>query len=130
MLQSAPLAPLAALLRALAIAVLLGLAAAPLVHAQEGAMAPPQPEELIGARAFTANGTDVGEIAAITVTPGGEIGEVRMTTASPLGLGQRTVILPLGSIIVLRGAIVLDLSPSEVDALPSASESLKRPTSL
>jgi hypothetical protein len=31
-------------------------------------------------------------------------------------------VLPLQSIIILQGAVVLDLSPSEVDALPSASE--------
>jgi hypothetical protein len=42
-----------------------------------------------------------------------------MTMSSPLGLGQRIVVLPAGSFTLLRGAVVVDLMPEELDALPS-----------
>ena len=104
---------------AFAIAMLL-LGNAPAAPAQEQPTAPPQASELIGTKVFTGDGSQVGEVAAVSVDPDGTISEMRMNAPSPLGLGQRTVVLPLQSVIVLQGAVVLDLSPSEVDALPSA----------
>jgi hypothetical protein len=61
-------------------------------------------------------------VAAVSTGPGGDITEIRITTASPLGVGERTVVLPAGSYIVLRGAVVLDLSRAELDALPNAGD--------
>jgi hypothetical protein len=78
-------------------------------------------DELIGAMVVVPDGTRVGEVSAVSIGSGEEITEIRMTTASPLGLGNRTVILPPGSFMVLRGAVVLDLSAAEVDALPSVA---------
>jgi len=131
MVQSTILATIIALLRALAVVVLLSVASGPPALAQVRATAPPEPSELIGAKVFTANGSEVGDVAGVTVSPNGEINEMRVNTPSPLGIGQRTVVLPLESVMVLRGAVVLDLSPSEVDVLPNAPEgSLKNPTKL
>jgi hypothetical protein len=121
MLSSAVRTAFAAVARAIVILVLLSGIALP-VTAQEQPAAPPQPSQLIGARVLTGDGSPVGEVAAISVAPDGRISEMRMNAPSPLGFGQRTVVLPLQSIIILQGAVVLDLSPSEVDALPSASE--------
>jgi hypothetical protein len=131
MVQSTIFSTIIALVRTVAVVILLSVASGPSAVAQDRATAPPEPSELIGAKVFTASGSEVGEVAAVTVSPNGEIDEMRMNAASPLGIGQRTVVLPLESLMVLRGAVVLDLSPSEVDLLPNAPEgSLKNPTKL
>ena len=75
-------------------------------------------EELIGASVYSAEGTEVGTVAAVTVGQDGHINEIRFTTSSRLGLGERTVTVRQDSFIALRGAIVLDMSAEEVDALP------------
>jgi hypothetical protein len=75
--------------------------------------------ELIGATVFSAEGNEVGEVAAVAIGADGQISEMRITTASPLGLGTRTVILPHRSFITLQGAVVVELSHEEVDALPT-----------
>jgi PRC-barrel domain len=77
------------------------------------------PAELIGVAAFSAEGTEVGTVSAVTVDADGHITEIRLTTSSPLGLGTRTVAVPQGSFTALDGAVVLDLSSAEVDALPA-----------
>lgn len=82
--------------------------------------------ELIGATVYSADGTEVGEVASVLLGPAGDIDEIRMSAATSLGLGPRVVVLPTGSYMVLQAAVVLDLSQSEVDALPSATESEKR----
>jgi hypothetical protein len=76
--------------------------------------------DLIGAVVFAADGTEVGEVSAITTVPGGEISEIRITAASPLGIGERVVVIPKGSFMTLRGAVVLDMTPDEFDSMPSA----------
>jgi hypothetical protein len=76
-----------------------------------------------GASVFIGDGHIVGEISAVSIAANGKINELRMNAPSPLGLGERTVVLPPGSYIVLRGAVVLDLSMSDVDALPGALRS-------
>lgn len=40
-----------------------------------------------------------------------------MTTALPLGLGERTVMVERGSFVALCGAVVLELSAQEFEAL-------------
>jgi hypothetical protein len=83
------------------------------------AQAPGDGAELIGAVVFSVEGTEVGEVSAVTVGQDGQIDEIHVTTAVPLGLGQRTVAIGRGHFMALRGAIVLDLSAAEVDALPT-----------
>jgi hypothetical protein len=117
--------------RAVVVAALLGVAAAPCALAQDRVLAPSDPSELIGAKVFAADGREVGEVMALSIGPGDEVTEIRMTTGSPLGIGPRTVVLPLHGITLLRGAVVVDLSSSEVDMLPNApAGSLENPTKL
>ncbi len=75
-------------------------------------------EALIGASVYSAEGSEVGTVAAVTVGQDGHINEIRFTTSSRLGLGARTVAVRHDSFVALEGAVVLDLSAEEVDALP------------
>jgi PRC-barrel domain len=110
---------------ALAAALALALVATPgtSARAQDSNVRPdltPQMSELMGAPVFAANGPEVGEVSAVAMAGDGIITEVRVTTASALGLGMRTVVLPPGTYVALRGAVVVDLSSAEFDALPTA----------
>jgi len=78
----------------------------------------PSAGDLIGVAVFSAEGAPVGTVSAVSVGADGQISEIRLTTASPLGLGERTVAIRQESFIVLEGAVVIDLSAAEVDALP------------
>jgi hypothetical protein len=75
--------------------------------------------DLIGVSVFSPDGTPVGTVSAVSVGADDQISEIRLTTASPLGLGERTVAIRQESFIVLDGAVVIDLSAAEVDALPT-----------
>jgi hypothetical protein len=74
--------------------------------------------ELIGGPVLSADGEEVGEVAAVTLEPDGEVSEIRIATGALLGLGEVTVVLPQGSYITLRGALVLRLSAAQVRQLP------------
>jgi PRC-barrel domain len=87
--------------------------------AQTPAGRDPSAEDLIGVTVFSAEGTPVGAVSAVSVGADGQLSEIRLTTASPLGLGERTVAIRQESFIVLDGAVVIDLSAAEVDALPT-----------
>jgi hypothetical protein len=106
-----------------AFAIALMTAACMTLGYPQAQMAPPQDviEELVGASVFAADGGEVGEVASISIHSDGQIKEIRMTTPSPMGIGTRVVILPRGSYMLLRGAVVVDLSRAEVDALPTAT---------
>ena len=84
-----------------------------------GNRAPPSAADLIGVSVFSPDGTPVGTVSAVSVGADQQISEIRLTTASPLGLGERTVAIRQESFIVLDGAVVIDLSAAEVDALPT-----------
>lgn len=75
-------------------------------------------QALIGASVYSAEGSEVGTVAAVTVGQDGHINEIRFTTSSRLELGERTVAVKQDSFIAMEGAVVLDLSAEEVDALP------------
>ena len=66
------------------------------------------------------DGTAVGEVAAITMRADGDFAEIRIAVESPLGIGKRIVIIPPTSFMIRRGAVVLDLSPTDVEALPTS----------
>ena len=70
-------------------------------------------------RLFRPRAREVGTVSAVTVGQDGHITEIRLTTSSRLGLGERTVAVRQDSFIALDGAVVLDLSAEEVDALPA-----------
>jgi hypothetical protein len=73
---------------------------------------------LIGSKVFSAEGFEVGAVSAVSIGADGQISEIRFTTSALMGLGERTVVVQQGSFIALEGAIVLELSAEEVDALP------------
>jgi hypothetical protein len=87
--------------------------------AQTPANRAPSAADLIGVAVFSPDGTPVGTVSAVSVGADDQISEIRLTTASPLGLGERTVAIRQESFIVLDGAVVIDLSAAEVDALPT-----------
>ena len=80
---------------------------------------------LVGVSVFAKEGTEVGEVSAVTVGVDGQIQEVRVTTALPLGLGQRTVIVERGSFMALCGAVMLELSTQEFDSLLPSPTTLR-----
>jgi hypothetical protein len=79
-----------------------------------------EPAALIGIAVYSADGQEVGTVAAVTVESNGDIREIRLTTSSPMGLGERIVTISQGGFVVLDGAVVLDLSAAEVNALPAS----------
>ena len=78
--------------------------------------------ELLGAPVFASDGTEVGEVADLLVDEEGQITRLRMKTAALLGIGTRTIELPGGAFIVLRGAVVLELPAEAVQSLPELAE--------
>lgn len=73
---------------------------------------------LIGASVYSAEGTEVGIVSVVSIGKDGYISEIRFTRPSPMGPGQRTVAVYPDSFVALDGAVVLDMSVDEVDALP------------
>jgi hypothetical protein len=76
---------------------------------------------LIGAPVMYPDGTQLGEVADILFDEEGLPAKLRMRVGAPLGLGQRTVELPKGSFMLLRGAVVVDLPVEAVRSLPDAA---------
>jgi ribosomal 30S subunit maturation factor RimM len=82
--------------------------------------------ELIGGAVQSAEGIEVGEVSAVTMNKDGEVTEIRMNMEQSLGIGERTVILPRGRYVVLRGTVVLQLPLENIRQLP-ATEDRARP---
>jgi hypothetical protein len=78
--------------------------------------------ELIGAPVFAAGGAEVGHVADICFDAHGRPEKLRMTTEAALGFGIRTVAVPEGTFIVLRGAVALDLPPEAIREFPTSAE--------
>jgi sporulation protein YlmC with PRC-barrel domain len=78
--------------------------------------------ELLGAPVFASDGTEVGEVADLLVDEEGQIARLRMKTGALLGIGMRTIEIPGGAFVVLRGAVVLELPAESVEALPEHAE--------
>src|SRR5262245_53093800 len=77
--------------------------------------------ELIGAPVFAADGSEIGEVADISFDEEGRPQRLRMKTAAILGIGERTLDIPDGAFIALRGAVVLDFPTEAVRSLPDAA---------
>lgn len=110
-------------LSAAACAILAALAAGPAAGGQD---APPvlehrDAEELLGGSVFSMDGTEVGEVSSVALKPDGTVSEIRITVGRLLGVGEKVVIVPPGTYMLVRGAIILELSPSQVRQLPSAA---------
>jgi sporulation protein YlmC with PRC-barrel domain len=78
--------------------------------------------ELIGAPVFAMDGSEVGEIADISLNEENEPRRLRVRVAAHLGLGARVVDVPKGAFILLRGAAVLEVPANAVLALPELNE--------
>jgi hypothetical protein len=83
------------------------------------------PAELVGGIVQSAEGIEVGEVSAVAMNAEGEVTEIRMAMEQSLGVGERTVILPRDTYLVLRGTVVVRLPLAEIQRLPSAD--MKRP---
>jgi sporulation protein YlmC with PRC-barrel domain len=79
------------------------------------------PNRLIGAPVFAADGMKVGQVADVLIRDGGRVDRLRIVTGIPLGFGQRTVEIPANAFTIRDGVVMLDLSGGEVDAFPSIS---------
>lgn len=74
--------------------------------------------ELVGAPVFAGDGIEIGEVADISIDDEGRPDKLRLTTSARLGLGTRTIEIPRGAFITLRGAVVLDLPAEAIQSLP------------
>jgi hypothetical protein len=109
------------IIRAFLVAFLLGFAtvAQAQMRADEGAV---EMAELLGAPVFAWDGSEVGTVADVFFDDQGHPLRLRMTGAANLGLGERTIEVPKGAFILLRGAAVLELPAEAVEALPEINE--------
>ena len=78
--------------------------------------------ELIGAPVFAAGGREIGSVADISFDEQGRPKRLLVATEANLGLGARTVNIPTGTFMVLRGAVVLDWTPEQVQQLPAVGD--------
>jgi sporulation protein YlmC with PRC-barrel domain len=78
--------------------------------------------ELMGAPVFASDGQEVGRVADIAFDDEGRPQRLRMTAGAKLGLGSRSVEIPDGAFIAVRGAIVLELPFAAVQSLPELDE--------
>jgi hypothetical protein len=74
--------------------------------------------QLVGATAFSAEGTEIGVVSAVSVANDGLITQIRVTMALPLGFGERTVAIEKGNFVPFGGGVMLNMSMEEIDALP------------
>ena len=98
-----------------------------LVLATAASAQPPMLEEtdaaeLIGGTVQSSEGIEVGEVSAVTMNKDGEVTEIRMNMEQSLGIGERTVILPRGRYLVLRGTVVLQLPLENIRQLPAIED--------
>jgi hypothetical protein len=95
---------------------------APPSFAQERADSNTETAELIGAPVFAADGAEVGEVVDLSFDDEGQPQRLKMKAAAHLGLGARTIEVPQGAFIALRGAVVLDMPAAAVQVLPELTE--------
>lgn len=91
-----------------------------LVHAQTPGRidgeAAEQFAELIGAPVFAKDGPEVGKVAHIALDDDARPFRLRMTTDAALGFGTRTLEIPKGAFMPIRGAVVLEVPAEAVAA--------------
>src|SRR5947207_12181488 len=78
--------------------------------------------ELIGAPVFAKDGAEVGEVADISFDDELQPDHLRMTTGAVLGLGTRTLEIPRGTFMALRGAVVLDVPAEGIKTFSELAE--------
>jgi hypothetical protein len=85
-------------------------------------MAQMEAELILGVTAYARDGAELGEVSQIKPGDDGTIAEIYIHVPSRLGIGERTVAIPVELVISLQGAVVVALSADEVARLPTVSE--------
>jgi sporulation protein YlmC with PRC-barrel domain len=81
--------------------------------------------ELIGAPVLANDGTEVGQVADISFDNKLQPQRLRMTTAATLGFGVRTLEIPKGAFMPVRGAVILRVPAEAVSAFSELAEPAK-----
>lgn len=77
--------------------------------------------ELIGRPVHSSDGVEVGTVNDLSFDDQGQPDRLRIDTSRHLGFGSRTVEVPPGAFMTLRGAVVLDLPADGVQTLPEVT---------
>ncbi len=75
-----------------------------------------------GVIAYTQDGTELGEVTRTKIGDHGDVSEVHITMAEPMGIGGKTVAVPMARCITLRGAVVVEMPLTEVARLPAVDD--------
>lgn len=78
--------------------------------------------ELIGAPVLAKDGMEVGQVADISLDDELQPKRLRMTTAAVLGFGARTLEIPKGAFMPVRGAVILDVPAEAISAFAELAE--------
>jgi sporulation protein YlmC with PRC-barrel domain len=78
--------------------------------------------ELIGAPVLAKDGTEVGQVADISFDDELQPHRLRMTTDAVLGLGVRTLEIPKGTFMPVRGAVILNVPAEAISAFAELAE--------
>lgn len=78
--------------------------------------------ELIGAPVLAKDGVEVGQVAEILYDADLQPKRLRMTTDAALGFGVRTLEIPKGTFMPVRGAIILDVPAEAISAFAELAE--------
>jgi sporulation protein YlmC with PRC-barrel domain len=77
---------------------------------------------LIGAPVYAKDGPEVGKVADIAFDEDARPYRLRMTTDAVLGFGTRTLVIPKGAFMAVRGAVVLEVPAEAVAAFTEVAE--------
>ena len=80
--------------------------------------------EIIGAPVSDPRGTEIGEVTDVSFDEDGQPDRLRVRISAHLGFGDRTVEVPRGTYILLRGHAVLELSADDLHALPDVGDEI------
>jgi hypothetical protein len=80
--------------------------------------------EIIGAPVSDPRGTQIGEVADVSFDEDGQPDRLRVRISALLGFGERTVEVPRGTYMLLRGHAVLELSADALRALPDVGDEI------
>jgi hypothetical protein len=78
---------------------------------------------VLGATAYATDGTELGEVTGVKIGDHGEMAEIHVAMALPLGLGEKTVAIPIARCITLRGAVIVEMPITELARLPAVGAS-------
>jgi sporulation protein YlmC with PRC-barrel domain len=78
--------------------------------------------ELIGGPVYANDGVEVGTVADIAFDEELQPRRLRMTTGKVLGLGTRTLDVPKGAFMLVRGAAILHVPAEAVSAFSELAE--------